>query len=33
LKSVKELLELHGRAEREVYLDLENSSPVLPEVV
>lgn len=33
LKSVEELLKAHEAVEREVYLDLENSAPVLPEVV
>ena len=33
VKSVKEILEAHGKVEREVYLDLENSSPIFPEVV
>lgn len=32
-RSLKELLEAHGEPEREVYLDLENSAPVLKEVV
>jgi len=32
-RSVKALIEAHGKAEREVYLDLENSSPVPEEVV
>jgi cysteine desulfurase len=32
-KSVKEFLESHPPVRREVFLDLENSSPVLPEVV
>jgi len=31
--SVEELLKMHGEAEREVYLDLENSAPVAPEVL
>ncbi|MEM1537915.1 MAG: cysteine desulfurase family protein [Candidatus Nezhaarchaeales archaeon] len=30
---VEELIKAHGPVEREVYLDLENSAPVLPEVV
>ncbi len=33
MRSAKELIEAHGPVERDVYLDLENSSPVLPEVV
>jgi len=32
-RSVRELLEAHGRPKREVYLDLENVGLVLPEVV
>ena len=31
--SVEELLKMHGQPEREVYLDLENSAPVAPEVL
>jgi len=31
--SIEELLKMHGKAEREVYLDLENSAPVAPEVL
>ena len=32
-KSVKDILKAHENLEKEVYLDLENSSPILPEVV
>jgi cysteine desulfurase len=32
-KSVKEVLKAHEKIEREVYLDLENSTPIFPEVV
>ncbi|RLI16018.1 cysteine desulfurase [Candidatus Bathyarchaeota archaeon] len=31
--NVEELLKMHGQPEREVYLDLENSAPVAPEVL
>lgn len=33
MKSVRDLIKAHENLEREVYLDFENSSPVLPEVV
>ena len=32
-KSVKEVLKAHEKIEKEVYLDLENSTPIFPEVV